>query len=206
MIPLQTFYYIRHGETFHNLEQKCSGGDVDAKLTPRGKEQAIIARNIVESLSVRPSCIIHTGLSRTFDTARIINENMALPVYKVTKLKEMKLGQWENKPFKDTVHKMNNGIDPLGGETHKEFRKRIIEGFQEALNLADAPVLIIAHGRLFRNIPAIYGLAQGSSSDNCSVHKFKPLEKEDMNPFPWNIYRYELCGSKTNKIQILKKS
>lgn len=194
MIPQKAFYYIRHGKTFHNLEGKCSGGGVDAQLTETGKKQAEAARMIVESLNVQPSCIVHTGLSRTINTAAIINQTLQLPVHEVTELKEMMLGSWEEVPQQDAVPKLNEGIDPPDGETHEMFYERISRGFHKALALAEAPVLIVAHSRLLRNIPPLYDMPRGGNNQNCAVHEFVP--KGNNETFPWTVWHHQSDGSK----------
>lgn len=90
-ITPKAFYMIRHGETVANQEDWFSGS-IDTPLTGLGRQQADIARQIVEQLDDQPNMIIHSHLSRARDTAAIINQNLGLPLQEDPDYAEMFVG------------------------------------------------------------------------------------------------------------------
>jgi isoleucyl-tRNA synthetase len=69
-------YFIRHGETDHNLAQIMNGGDVDTPLNTTGKKQAQEAGKIARLQGMKFDIIYSSPLSRASETAEIIAEEV----------------------------------------------------------------------------------------------------------------------------------
>lgn len=181
-LPLKHFYMIRHGESTANRDGYFSG-NLDVKLTERGRQQASLARDAVENLEVKPVTIVHSHLSRAIDTAQIINEGLNLPLYETTLLGEHQFGDWEREPWEGIRPRFHAGENPPNGETHEAFGDRVKKGFQFALE-KDGPVLIVCHGGVFRGFNYLYGKTM-HGIENCKLYSFTPNNENDA--FPWDI-------------------
>lgn len=186
MLPAIPFYMIRHGESTANLEQIASG-HVDVALTEKGIAQAYAAQKIVEALEVKPSIIIHSHLQRARNTAKILNENLNLPMVEDALIAEQHYGDWEGKSWSITRQPTRDGIDPPNGESHADFHQRVRNSITKFVNGHAGPVMIVCHGGVFRAFGALYK-AQMHGIENCSLHHFEP-DAANAN-FPWNIRKF----------------
>lgn len=93
---LPPLFFLRHGQTEWNLEGRLQGHK-DSALTPLGRAQAALQREILQPLlSEFPDFDIHASpLARAFDTAQMAAAPR--PVQKVTALKEVYAGSWEGR-------------------------------------------------------------------------------------------------------------
>ena len=184
-IPAIPFYMIRHGESVANLGQYASG-HVDVELTEKGIAQAYAAQKIVDSLELKPSIIIHSHLQRARNTAKILNENLKLPMIEDPMIAEQNYGDWEGQPWSLTRQPTRDGIDPPNGETHVAFHERVRGAITNFVNSHAGPVMIVCHGGVFRAFGALYE-SQMVGIENCSLHHFEP---RDDAAFPWNIRKF----------------
>lgn len=183
VVPLKEFYMIRHGQSVANRDKFISG-NLDSPLTDLGKEQAELARNDLEQLTIKPRIIVHSHLSRAADTAKILNGPYNLPMQETPLLGEQKLGDWETQDLEEIRQKWRDGEDPPNGETQQEFAERIGQGITYALEFEN-PVLIVCHGGVFRAFHRLYRQAIPPVVANCKLYHFTP--KEDDSDFPWKI-------------------
>lgn len=182
MLPQKSFYMIRHGESIANRDGYFSG-NLDVELTNTGKQQAERARTTFESLSIKPTIIIHSHLSRARDTASIINAGYQLPMIETHLLGEHHFGDWEKMPWQDVRPAFLAGQNPPNGESHEDFKNRCHKGFQFALKHEGTP-LIVCHGGVFRGFSALYGKEMHGIT-NCTLYSFEVNESEP--DFPWKI-------------------
>ncbi|MFA5591941.1 MAG: histidine phosphatase family protein [Micavibrio sp.] len=182
-IPFIPFYMIRHGESTANL-QEIASGHMDVALTEKGQKQAEAARAVVESLEHKPSVIIHSNLSRARDTARIINANLGLPMYEDPSIAEQHYGEWEGQSWSITRQPTRDGVDPPGGEAHRDFQERVRGAISSFITTHPGPALIVCHGGVFRAFGALYQ-TRIFGIENCCLHHFSP--SPDTLPLPWNI-------------------
>ncbi len=183
MIPSIPFYMIRHGESTANLNQTASG-HVDVALTEKGIAQAYEAQKLVDALSLKPSIIIHSHLQRARNTAKILNENLKLPMMEAPSIAEQHYGDWEGKSWDVTRQPTRDGIDPPNGERHVDFHERVRGAITKFVNANPGPIMIVCHGGVFRAFGALYK-TQMFGIENCSLHHFEP--KTEQESFPWNI-------------------
>jgi broad specificity phosphatase PhoE len=186
MIPAIPFYMIRHGESVANLGQFASG-HVDVALTDTGIAQAYVAQKIVDALEVKPSIIIHSHLQRARNTAKILNENLKLPMMEDALIAEQHYGDWEGQPWELTRQPTRDGIDPPNGERHVDFHERVRGAITRFVEKHPGPVMIVCHGGVFRAFGAIYK-SQMHGVENCMLHHFEP--HADNQAFPWNIRKF----------------
>ena len=91
------FYFVRHGQTVWNVENKICGA-TDSPLTEHGRQQAAeTGKNIVGS-GIKADEILYSPLSRAADTAKIISEMSGIPCREEPRLIEQNFGKWESTP------------------------------------------------------------------------------------------------------------
>lgn len=155
MLHQKAFWYLRHGETDWNADN-LSQGNVEIPLNPRGLEQA---RAAASTLRNRGICsIVASPLSRARDTADIVAATLGLPVEIEDGLREVAFGDQEGQPMGDWYDSWIAGeYTPRGAESFAALRARASMALNRALE-RDAPVLVVAHGGLFRAIRGEMGL------------------------------------------------
>jgi len=90
-----SLYFVRHGETYWNVENKICGA-TDIALTPLGHEQAVrTAEEIVRS-GIRFDEILSSPLVRARDTAEHISEITGVPMRVDERLIEQNFGRFES--------------------------------------------------------------------------------------------------------------
>lgn len=186
-LPHKHFYMIRHGQTEANVAQVMAGS-TDSPLTQTGREQARAVQDIVKSLTIKPTTIVHSNLSRARDTAHIINEVLDVPMHEEADLAEIHSGDWEGKPWAECEDLLDGWPTPPGGETFDEFCARLKRGKELHLDQHDGPILIVSHGGVFRGLGGIYGLNTPGVFENCHLHEFHPDPSNDH--FPWHVWSY----------------
>ena len=87
-------YFIRHGESQWNVEDKICGA-TDVPLTEKGHEQAILTGKKFLELGYTADEILSSPLIRAADTARHISEITGIPVRFEPRLIEQSFGIWE---------------------------------------------------------------------------------------------------------------
>jgi len=187
-VPPKPFYMIRHGQTEANAS-KYMAGSLDSPLTELGIQQADIARLQVEALTVKPTVIIHSHLSRARDTASIINQNLKLDMIEDPDYAEMHAGDWEGAPWADCVEMFDGWIDPPNGEKSQDFINRVKRAKNRALSLKDTPALIVCHGGVFRAFGKLYNLEMWGV-ENCRLHRFTP-DRTNVS-FPWTAHSFHM--------------
>ena len=106
MSHLQTFVFMRHGETDWNVGRRLQGQS-DIPLNATGCAQAAVAAKALASLSV---CRIVTSPSiRALKTAAVIAEELALPISVDGRLRERHFGPLEGMQALDV--RRNYGLE-----------------------------------------------------------------------------------------------
>jgi probable phosphoglycerate mutase len=170
------FWFLRHGETDWNA-QGLSQGRTDIPLNKVGLMQAERAAQ-----TLRPSgiaTIVASPLVRARRTAEIAAEALGLPVALDPDLAEVNFGEQEGLPMGDWYDDWIAGTyTPAGGETFQELLERSIRGVNRAL-AQPAPVLVVAHGALFRALRLALGHEPNVRTPNAlPMHITPPLAGE----------------------------
>ena len=87
-------YFVRHGETYWNVENKICG-KTDIALTPFGHEQAVRTAEKILKSGIRFDEIISSPLIRAADTAKHISMITGIPLRLDDRLIEQNFGRYE---------------------------------------------------------------------------------------------------------------
>jgi len=154
-IPLfqRPFYFVRHGETEMNVEQRVAGS-IDTGLTALGRQQA---REAAAVLAAHPITAIYTSpLGRARDTATPIAEVLGLPVTVIPQIAERNWGVLEGMPRGSRMR----GTTPEGAENPDVFMQRVLTGFAQIDS--EAP-LIVGHSGVYRVLCRTLAIAEDSA-------------------------------------------
>jgi probable phosphoglycerate mutase len=148
------FWFLRHGETDWNA-QGLSQGRTDIPLNKVGLMQAERAALTLRASGI--ATIVASPLGRARRTAEIAAEPLGLPVALDPDLMEVDFGEQEGQPMGDWYDDWIAGTyTPAGGETFQALLERTVLAVNRALE-QPAPVLVVAHGALFRALRLALG-------------------------------------------------
>jgi probable phosphoglycerate mutase len=157
MTPMLTpipFWFLRHGETDWNAEGR-SQGHTDIPLNTVGLTQARRAALAMVDRGV--VTIIASPLSRALRTAEIVADALSLPVATDPDLMEVSFGAEEGQPMGDWYDDWIAGtFTPDGAETFAALHDRAVAAINRA-TAQPGPVLVVAHGALFRALRLALG-------------------------------------------------
>lgn len=176
----KSFYYLRHGQTDWNLENRAMG-ITDIPLNQKGIEQAKQARYLLAKAGIKTIC--HSPLLRAKMTAEIFNEVLNCESVAIEELKEFNLGSYAGKIINTWFQDWINGSSLPNGELYKEFHHRCILGINKAIDRSNS-TLIIAHGGVFWSIESALQLKLGQDLPNCAPTLLKPPIKPNTT---WSI-------------------
>ena len=86
------FYFVRHGQTIWNVENKICGA-TDIALTKKGHEQAMQTGEKILADKLEADEILYSPLMRAADTAKHIAKITGIPARMEPRLKEQKFGK-----------------------------------------------------------------------------------------------------------------
>jgi probable phosphoglycerate mutase len=162
-LPEQTFWFLRHGETDYNA-QGLSQGALDISLNATGRSQAAQAAGKLVGQGITQ--IVSSPMVRTRETTDIVNEILALSVAFEPDLREVVFGGMEGKPLMPWFPEWLEGrYTPPGAETFDEVKARAATAMARVLALP-GPVLIVAHGGIFRAIRDLMGMQREGLTRN----------------------------------------
>lgn len=173
------FWYLRHGQTDWN-KNNLAQGTTDVPLDQTGIEQAEAAAGMLVGQGI--ASLVCSPLIRARVTADIVAARLGLPVVVAAALHEAVFGVREGTPmlaqwFTDWIA---GASTPEGAETFAELRARAVGAVNAILAAELAPVLIIAHGGLFRGLRAAMGLAPDERLPNATPQWCEPGD-------PWRL-------------------
>ncbi len=154
-LPQTPFWFLRHGETDYNA-RGLSQGAIDIPLNENGRRQAKAAATLLADRGI--VSIICSPMLRTRETAALVNEALGLPIAYEPAIREVVFGGMEGKPLAPWFQSwMDGGFTPEGAESFAELTRRIETALQQILQ-PPGPVLIVAHGGVFRAVRALMGI------------------------------------------------
>lgn len=139
MILHKEFYFIRHGQTDHNVLSEADNGNHsdDISLNETGRNQAKAVEPLIQTLPIKTIC--SSPLKRAQETKDILTAKLPIKKFELLNLTECSLAIWlEMTSFG------KNASNPYN-EPVLKFIHRVKDGVNEAL-LNPGPGLIIAHG------------------------------------------------------------
>jgi probable phosphoglycerate mutase len=148
------FWFLRHGETDWNA-QGLSQGRTDIPLNRVGEMQAERAAHAMRTSGL--ATIVASPLVRAHRTAEIVAAPLGLPVLLDEDLAEVDFGDQEGQPMGDWYDDWIAGTyTPPGAEPFQTLLDRAVRGVNRALE-RPAPVMVVAHGALFRALRLALG-------------------------------------------------
>ena len=148
------FWFLRHGETDWNAEGR-SQGRTDVPLNAVGVSQA--RRAALALIDRDIATIIASPLDRALKTAEAVAAALRLPIGTDDDLMEVAFGSEEGKPMGDWYDDWIAGTyTPEGAETFAALAARAVAAINRA-TAKPGPVLVVAHGALFRALRLALG-------------------------------------------------
>ena len=147
-IKMGQVYFVRHGQTIWNVENKICGA-TDIALTELGHKQGIMADEI-----------LYSPLIRAKDTALHISEITGIPAREEARLKEQNFGRYESTPrdgkeFKEAKKQFINRY--AGGESMLHLAQRIYNLLDEIKQESDHKTyILVAHNGISRMIQSYF--------------------------------------------------
>ncbi len=136
MIAQKEFYFIRHGQTDHNISSVNLKTDHphDISLNETGRSQAKRVEPVIASLPIQTVC--SSPLQRVRETKDLITVNIQVSHYEIENLGECSAEIWQEMRRNDHFSEESVAWG---------FLNRVREGINQAL-LLPGPSLIVAHG------------------------------------------------------------
>ncbi|MCD8383823.1 MAG: bifunctional histidine phosphatase family protein/GNAT family N-acetyltransferase [Clostridiales bacterium] len=129
---MTTVYIVRHGEAEGNLYRRIHG-QYDSSLTENGLRQVVALEERFRPIHL--DAVYSSDLRRCRQTARALYEHKGLPLQLDTGLREMNLGEWEDRPWGEVRRTDPDGMEGFqtcsptfrapGGESYEELRTRV---------------------------------------------------------------------------------
>ncbi|MDR3520807.1 MAG: histidine phosphatase family protein [Acidocella sp.] len=155
-LPQVPFWFLRHGETDYNAKG-LSQGALDISLNESGRAQAEAAAPLLVGRGI--VAIYSSPMIRTRETSEILNKTLHLPVVYDEELREVIFGGMEGKPLHPWFADWMAGTyTPEGAESFAEITERV-RGVLTRLLTLPGPILIVAHGGVFRALRGLLGLS-----------------------------------------------
>ncbi len=155
----KTIYLIRHGKINFGKEKKYIGS-TDLQLDQMGVEQAYKLGQYFSDTHIKK--IYTSPMKRCIQTSDIIIKDRKIDKIIMDGLREIHLGEWENKTFnhirkefpsqyEQRGKNLENFIVP-GGESFSQLQKRVMPVFEEIIDNGEKNILIVAHAGVNRVI------------------------------------------------------
>ncbi|MQN01183.1 MAG: histidine phosphatase family protein [Lachnospiraceae bacterium] len=179
-------YFVRHGQTYWNVEGKvCGRTDID--LTPTGYRQAErtghLIREKMDSGEVKADELLASPLSRARHTAETIAKITGLPMSIEPRLIEQNFGRYEG-TARDGAEfqrsKQNFADSYSGGESMLKLGQRIfnlLDDLKEREEATGKTYILVAHNGIARMVQAYFHDMtneefSNSGIDNCELVRF----------------------------------
>ncbi len=152
-------YFIRHGETDWNVENKIQGSN-DIELNENGVSQAIALGEKIKALGYPIHKIYTSPQKRAKKTAKLLSKAIDVE-YEITHgLEEMNLGRWEGftwKEVKEEDSEIYNAWYPErntkktpDGESYEDVLSRSLAAVQSILKNESKDIAIVSHGAVIK--------------------------------------------------------
>ena len=173
------FYFIRHGQTVWNVENKICGA-TDSPLTEYGREQAKETGQKILTEGIKADEILCSPLSRAADTAQLISEMTGIPYRVEPRLIEQNFGKWESTPRDGKDFKKAKeffACSHEGGESTLRLAQRIYNLLDD-IKKEDKVYLLVAHNGISRAIESyVRDMSNeefaGFGIKNCELRKYE---------------------------------
>ena len=153
-------YFVRHGESFWNVENKICGATYIA-LTENGHQQAIETGKEIQRQGIRFDEILCSPLSRAYETARHISEITGVPLRVDERLTEQNFGIFEATPRngEEFQKQKREFVSRFGGngESMLHLAQRIYNLLDELRAESDEKTfMLVAHNGIARVVKSYF--------------------------------------------------
>ena len=164
------FYFVRHGETVWNVENKICGA-TDIELTEKGHMQAIETGKKICELGIKADVILTSPLVRARETARHISEETGIPMEVEMRLKEQNFGRYESTPrdgkeFHEAKKDMASRFGT--GESMLQRAQRIYHLLDD-IKADDREVIRVAHNGIVRIVESYFREMDNEEFSSCGI-------------------------------------
>ena len=164
------FYFIRHGETVWNVENKICGA-TDIELTQKGHEQAIETGKKILEQGITADVILTSPLVRAKETARHISEITGIPMEVEPRLTEQNFGIYESTPrdgakFHEAKKDMASRFGT--GESMLHLAQRIYNLLDD-IKVGDREVILVAHNGITRMVESYFKEMTNEEFSSCGI-------------------------------------
>jgi probable phosphoglycerate mutase len=167
------FWFLRHGETDYNAAG-LSQGALDIPLNATGRAQAGGAGPRLAGRGI--ARIVASPMIRARETADIVSEFLGLEVSYEAELREVVFGGMEGKPLNPWFPEWLEGrYTPEGAESFAALTMRVEAAMARVLALP-GPLLVVAHGGVFRALRDLMGLPKEGLTANAVPMLCEPGE------------------------------
>lgn len=172
-------YFVRHGQTVWNSENKICGA-TDSPLTELGHQQAVETAEKIKEMGIKADMILYSPLSRARDTAFHIAEICGFPIQEEKRLIEQNFGKYESTPrdgeeFHEAKKQFLNRYE--GGESMFRLAQRIYNLLDE-LKEDGRDFILVAHNGIARVVQSyFYEMTNEEYASfgikNCEVREYR---------------------------------
>jgi broad specificity phosphatase PhoE len=182
-MPSPVIYYVRHGLTDWNVEQRLQGRH-DVPLNAKGRAQAALCGEILRDLLARDGRAaeslgyVSSPLMRASQTMEIMRATLGLPAAGFAvdgRLVEIAFGEWEGLTYADVLVRDKDVVArresekwdfrPPGGESYAQVTVRIREWYRTV----DRDMVVAAHGGTARALIAHLAIVPPDDATHYSI-------------------------------------
>ena len=150
-------YFVRHGETYWNVENKICGA-TDIALTERGHQQAVETGKMLVERNIQFDEILSSPLVRASETARHISEITGIPMRIEPRLIEQNFGRFESTARDGAEFQIakEHFLDSYGtGESMMRLGQRIYNLLDD-IRQDPKTYLLVAHNGIARVVQSYF--------------------------------------------------
>ena len=173
------FYFIRHGQTVWNVENKICGA-TDIALTELGHEQAIETGKKILEQGIHADEILTSPLVRAKDTAAHISEVTGIPYRIEQRLIEQNFGRYESTPrdgleFHEAKKHMASRFGT--GESMMQLAQRIYNLLDD-IKKDEKTYILVAHNGIARIVESYFREMDNEEFSlfgikNCEIRRYE---------------------------------
>lgn len=174
-------YFVRHGQSIWNVENKICGS-TDIALTPLGQKQAEETGKKMVELGIKADEILYSPLVRAAETARAIAGITGIPMRMEERLTEQNFGKFESTArdgilFQQAKREFALRYD--GGESMLHLAQRIYNLLDELKENAERKdYILVAHNGIARVVHSYFNEMTNDEYaefgiDNCAILKYE---------------------------------
>jgi broad specificity phosphatase PhoE len=173
-------YFVRHGETDFNKSGRIMG-QLDEPLDQEGIEQS---RQLAEKIDSDFDLIFCSPMTRTKQTAEVINQKLKIPIEYRDEIRERNFGslageslaemdQDTKQEIKQRDFDLTYDYRPYGGESVEDVKARLQSFIASLKGRPEKKALVVTHTGIIRLMYPTYLGVPYPAIDNDSVHIFE---------------------------------